>query len=210
MDCNGIPHSLLLQEFPHLLPVQILWWISQVSKTKLVLAPILSSTACLQLHLPFKLHAIPLSPPRPIYLRLVWNCPTHPCPEKNQPCPTVRCTSKGTVKHSNRSPRGPSPRGISPWPCSWHSWTHELLLTEALQAAYTEPELAPHGSEKNMLLMLKPSWAFISWSNLRCPNIDYVYAWAHEGCTAAHTPCCYQGVTSLCSSTLKLFSIAGT
>lgn len=128
--------------------MQILWWISQASNTKLVLTPTLSSTACLQLHLPVKVHAIPLSLPRPMHLRLAWNCPTHPRTEKSQPCPTVRCTAKGTVKHSNRASQRPNPLGSSPWPCSWRCWTHALLLNQALQEACPEPELAPHGSEK--------------------------------------------------------------
>lgn len=186
IDCGGVPFSLLSQAFPLLLPVQALWRISRAPKTRLLKTPTLSPTACLQLHLPVKLHCNPSVTPWPNTptIRLAWSWAAHPCAEERRPCRSVTRNAKVTVKHPNRSHQRTSSPALSPWLRAWHCRARALLLSQALQEASLEPELAPHGSGKNMLLILKSSCAFTNWSNKRFPMWSiYMDTWRAQGCS---------------------------
>lgn len=154
-DCGRVPHSLLSQELPLLLPVQALWWISQATKTfsRLpcwALQPA-SSYICL-----LNYTASPLSLPGPIHQGSGWPDPDPLIPVQRRASHRTH-HAKVTVKHSKKSHQGTSSLIMC-----WALLGICAAAQSSLEEWSLEPALAPHGSGKNMLLTLKCSWVFIN------------------------------------------------
>lgn len=206
-DCDKVPYSLLSQEFPLLLPVQALWWISQAPKTRLVKTPTPSPTALLQLRLPVKLRCNPSVAP--------WsNTPGSGQPDPDPIIPMQRRASHVMLQNTTLKSQ-------------WNTWKIPMrgqalqlfLLDHVLGTAGHMPSYSIKPCKKHPLNL---SWLLMERIRCWCSNPakhlligpvrDSSYGLSiriHEEHRAPHILCCSGWVTSLPSShTLKLLGIA--